>query len=181
MIATRSEAPTDLIANRRSAVAAATLGLAAMLVQTRPVRAQDVKGCAPGAAEAAAFAVHDRYVAAANSDDPDAFSAVIAEDYIQHSGRSQSGLAAFIANSRAVRAIFPDWHLDVQDRIFGDGKLVARNIFTGTQRGKFRGFEPTGKVVTLKTIDIWRISAGKFVEHWDVVDFADVDKQLRGD
>ena len=71
--------------------------------------------------------------------------------------------------------------LRVEDRIFGDGKLVARNVFSGSQRAKFRGFEPTGKVVKIRTIDIWRIAEGKLAEHWDIVDFADVDKQLRGD
>jgi steroid delta-isomerase-like uncharacterized protein len=144
-------------------------------------QAQGAKGCSPDDAQAAAFALHDRYVAATNGGAPDAFRAIIAEDYIQHSGRSASGLAAFIANAQAVRRIFPDWQVAFQDRIFGDGKLVARNIFTGTQRGKFRGFEPTGKTVTVKTIDIWRIADGKLAEHWDVVDFADVEKQLRGD
>jgi predicted SnoaL-like aldol condensation-catalyzing enzyme len=33
--------------------------------------------------------------------------------------------------------------------------------------------------VTIRTIDIWRIADGKLAEHWDVVDFAEVDRQLR--
>src|SRR5262249_23770939 len=115
-------------ATRRTTLAAATLGMAAMLLLPRPAQPQDAKSCLPGDAQAA-FALLDRYVAAVNAGLTSDFPAIVAEDYIQHSGRSPSGLAAFIANVRAQRAIFPDWQLAVQDRIFGDGKLVARNLF----------------------------------------------------
>lgn len=166
---------------RRTVLVAATLGVPAGLFRLRPSRAQASNSCPSDDSEAVAFALSDRYLAAVNSGDASMLPAIFTEDYIQHSGRSQSGLAGQTANFHAVRAIFPDWHLVIEDRIFGDGKLVARNTFTGTQRGKFRGFEPTGKVVTIRTIDIWRIAEGKLAEHWDVVDFADVDRQLRGD
>jgi steroid delta-isomerase-like uncharacterized protein len=141
--------------------------------------AQQAGSCSPDEAEA--FRLLDRWVTAANAGDTSAFPSIYAEDYIQHSGRNPSGLAVQVVNAQRFRVTFPDLRVSVEDRIFGDGKLVARNIFTGTQRGKFRGFEPTGKLLTLKTIDIWRIADGKFAEHWDIVDFADVEKQLRGD
>jgi steroid delta-isomerase-like uncharacterized protein len=160
------------------AVAAAVLTLQSM---SRAAAAEEARSCSPGEEEAAAFRLLDRWVRAANAGDISAYPTIYADDYIQHSGRSPSGLAAQIANAQRLRTIFPDLRVAVQDRIFGDGKLVVRNLFTGTQRGKFRGFEPTGKVLTLKTIDIWRIAGGKFAEHWDIVDFADAEKQLRGD
>jgi predicted ester cyclase len=160
------------------AVATAVLILPGM---SRQVAAEEASDCSPGVAEAAAFRLLDRWVTAANAGDLSAYPTIYAENYIQHSGRSPSGLAAQITNARNLRAIFPDLRVTVADRIFGDGKIVARNLFTGTHRGRFRGFEPTGKVVTLKTIDIWRVADGKFAEHWDIVDFADAEKQLRGD
>jgi predicted ester cyclase len=166
---------------RRDTLIATSLGVVATLSGMQPAQAQTSIGCPSSDSAAAAFALHDRYVAAANTGDTDDFPAIFAADYIQHSGRSPSGLAAQIANARALHVVFPDMRLRVEDRIFGDGKLVARNVFSGSQRAKFRGFEPTGKVVKIRTIDIWRIAEGKLAEHWDIVDFADVDKQLRGD
>jgi predicted SnoaL-like aldol condensation-catalyzing enzyme len=37
---------------------------------------------------------------------------------------------------------------------------------------------PTGKQVTIKTIDIWRVEGGKLAEHWDVIDIAGIRQQL---
>ena len=34
---------------------------------------------------------------------------------------------------------------------------------------------------TLRTIDIWRVENGKFAEHWDIVDYPGLQKQLRGE
>jgi steroid delta-isomerase-like uncharacterized protein len=165
---------------RRDALVATGLGVALMLLELRSAQAQVPSGCLPSDSEAAAFAISDRYVAAVNAGNAATLPAIFAEDYIQHSGRSPSGLAGQIANFHAIRTVFPNLHLVVEDRIFGDGKLVTRNVFTGTQRARFRGFEPTGKLVTIRTIDIWRIADGKLAEHRDVVDFAEVDRQLRG-
>ena len=33
----------------------------------------------------------------------------------------------------------------------------------------------------LRTIDIWRVENGKFAEHWDLVDVAGMQKQLKGE
>jgi steroid delta-isomerase-like uncharacterized protein len=164
---------------RRNALAAAALGTAAMLLRPRSARA--APACpSPADSEATAHALLDRYVAAANHGDTGAFPSIFADDYIQNSGRSPSGLAAQIANAQRLREALPDLHLVIEDRIVGGDKLVARCTYSGTHRGTFRGFAPTGKRLTIRTIDIWRIARGKLAEHWDVVDFAEVEKQLRG-
>jgi len=103
-----------------------------------------------------------------NGNDAAALREIFAEPYIQHGG------------IKGLRNIFQDVHLTVEDRIFGGNKIVARNTWTGTHRGAFLGIEPTGKQVTINTIDIWRVAGGKFAEHWDVIDIAGLQKQLRG-
>jgi len=40
----------------------------------------------------------------------------------------------------------------------------------GTHRGEFQGIAPTGKRVEVRSIDMFRISKGKIVEHWGHVD-----------
>ena len=151
-----------------------------------PLRRSPRRACERAAAGAcsdaapAASALLDRYVAIVNAHAPGGFAEICADAYVQHSGRSGNGLAAQIENFRGVFARWPDIAMTVEDRIFGDGKLVARNVFAATHTQTVLGVAPTGRRVSFRTIDIWRIAGGKFAEHWDIVDVAGLEKQLRG-
>jgi predicted ester cyclase len=123
----------------------------------------------------------DRYLAAVNAHDTTAFPEIFTEAYIQHSGRSPSGLKAQIANYQRIFGNWPDFQSRIEDRIFGGDKIVARSTLSATHTKTVQGFAPTGKRVTWATIDIWRVEDGKLAEHWDVVDIAGLQKQLRGD
>jgi predicted ester cyclase len=158
----------------------ALIALLAAAIPSLPRLAHAADACLAAKSEAVALALLERFVAAANAHDTSDFPNIYTESYIQHSGRSPSGLAAQIANAERLSAAFPDRRLVIEDRIVGGDRLVARCTYTGTHRGPFLGFAPTGKVVTIRTIDIWRIAGGKLAEHWDVVDFAEVEKQIRG-
>ena len=132
-------------------------------------------------AEAIGTALLDRYVAAVNAHDTSAFPEIHTESYIQHSGRSPSGLAAQIDNFRGIFARMPDVQARVEDRIVAGDKLVARMTFSATHTQPLLGIAPTGRRFTLRTIDIWRVENGKLAEHWDIVDYAGLQRQLRGD
>jgi predicted ester cyclase len=123
----------------------------------------------------------DRYLAAVNAHDTSQFPEIFAESYIQHSGRSPSGLQAQIANYQRIFENWPDIQWRIDDRIFGRDKVVVRTTLTATHTKTIQGFPPTGKRVTWGTIDIWRVETGRFAEHWDLVDIAGLQKQLRGD
>ena len=123
----------------------------------------------------------DRYVAALNAHDTSKFPEIFTEAYIQHSGRSPSGLQAQIANFQRIFANWPDLQSRVEDRIIGGDKIVARTTLSATHTRTVQGLPPTGKRVTWGTIDIWRVENGKFAEHWDIVDAAGLQKQLRGE
>ena len=161
--------------NRRLMLAA--LGTVSLIEPLRTALTAEV--CPPDAA-AANSALFDRYIAASNAHDTSAFAEIFAEDYIQHSGRSPSGLAAQIANFENLRKTWPDLQLHVEDRMFAGDKIIARNSFTATHTQPALGYAPTGRKVTIRTIDIWRVESGKLAEHWDIVDFAGLEKQLRG-
>ena len=150
---------------RRTAFALPAFGASATFALLRPVLAA-AGDCATDQSAANAI-IFERYVAAVNGNDAAALREIFAEPYIQHGG------------IKGLRDIFPDLHLTVEDRVFGGDKVVARNTWTGTHRGTFLGIEPTGKRVTINTIDIWRVEGGKFAEHWDVIDIAGLQKQLR--
>jgi predicted ester cyclase len=155
--------------SRRQALAALA---GAVLLPTAP-RAADCQ-----ADVAAGSALLDRYVAAANAHDTASFPELFTESYIQHSGRTPSGLAAQIENFRGIVARMPDVQVRVEDRIIAGDKVVARMAFSATHTQPLQGIAPTGRRFTLRTIDIWRVENGKFAEHWDLVDFAGLQKQL---
>jgi predicted ester cyclase len=123
----------------------------------------------------------DSYLDAVNSHDTSNFPRIFTEAYVQHSGRSPSGLQAQIANFKRIFENWPDFQLRFDDRIFSGEKIVARTTFSGTHIRTVQGFAPTGKRVTWGAIDIWRVEDGKLAEHWDIVDAAALQKQLRGD
>ena len=154
-------------------LALAFLG-ATLLVPVRPALAN----CTT---EAAASALLDRYVAAVNARDTGSFGDIHTESYIQHSGRSPNGLAAQVENFRTIFARMPDVEARVEDRIIQCDKIVARMALSATHTQPMQGIAPTGRRFTLRTIDIWRVENGKLAEHWDVVDYAGLQKQLRGE
>ena len=153
----------------------AVLGSLASSGFSRPGFAQNEQ------AEALGSALLDRYVAAINAHDTSTFGDIHTENYIQHSGRSPNGLSAQIENFRAIFARMPDVQVRLEDRVIQGDKVVARMTFSATHTQPLQGIAPTGKRFTLRTIDIWRVEEGKLAEHWDIVDYAGLQKQLRGD
>src|SRR5229473_1563524 len=145
--------------DRRGVLALGVLAGAAVLAPWRAgLAAEDCSAAVR--AEAIGSALLDRYVAAVNAHDTTSFPEIHTESYIQNSGRSPSGLAAQIENFRGI---------------FG------RMTFSATHTQPLLGIAPTGRRFTLRTIDIWRVENGKFAEHWDIVDYPGLQKQLRGE
>ena len=158
---------------RRSMLSFGLTGATAALV-TRNAAAAEV-------CNSSASAVLDRYVAAMNAHDTSRFPEIFTDTYIQHSGRSLSGLAAQIELFKQIFATQPDVQMQVDDRIISGDKVVARTTRSLTHTGTIRGFPPTGKRLGFRTIDIWRVENGKFAEHWDLTDAEEVLRQLRAD
>jgi steroid delta-isomerase-like uncharacterized protein len=160
------------ISRRALMGAAAALGFAS---------ASRARAASPDELHAAYHRLLDRYSAAVNAHDTSAFPEIFTEAYIQHSGRSPSGLQAQIANFQRIFENWPDFQSRIEDRIFGGDKIVARTTFSATHTRTVLGFAPTGKRVTWGAIDIWRVEDGKLAEHWDMVDVAGLLRQLRGE
>jgi len=128
----------------------------------------------------------ERYIAAFNAHDPAALGEVIASDYIQHNSRAGQGLAGLQATLRQYFVTFPDFHVQLDDRIISGDKLVARFTFTATHSHPVQfgpggpEFPPTGKTLSWEGISIWRVADGKFAEHWDEDDLVGLARQMRG-
>ncbi len=50
--------------------------------------------------------------------------------------------------------------------IMEENTIATRLTFRGTQTGEFEGIAPTGKKVTVLTLDMARYEGGKLVEQW---------------
>jgi steroid delta-isomerase-like uncharacterized protein len=79
--------------------------------------------------------------------------------------------------ARLLRA-YPDLRIAIEDLIAEGDKVVSRNTVTGTNRGEFMGFPPTGKSVAYSEVIINRFVDGRIVETWAVVDILAQMRQL---
>lgn len=73
---------------------------------------------------------------------------------------------------------YPDLHIEVEDQIAEDDKVVGRSVVTGTHRGEHLGLPPTGKTVRYNEIFVFRFTEGRVVEIWGVADVFAQLKQL---
>jgi predicted ester cyclase len=73
----------------------------------------------------------------------------------------------------------PDHHMTFEDIIAEDDKVAMRFTVTGTHTGgDYMGIAATGKQITMTGIIISRISGGKIVEDWEIVDQLGIMQQL---
>ena len=131
------------------------------------------------AATARPEALLARYVALKNAHDATRCAELFAADYAEHSGRNPSGLAALVANWQGQFDLVPDLAVTLEETVIAGDKVVGRFTYAGTHTRPFLGLPPTGRRFTFGTIDIWRVAGGRFVEHWDQVDFAGLARQLK--
>jgi predicted ester cyclase len=48
----------------------------------------------------------------------------------------------------------------------------------GTHMGNFLGYPATGNAFAMRSIDIWLVKDGRFVEHWDELNTLDIFSQV---
>jgi hypothetical protein len=94
---------------RRIALVAAAVTATDLISATRNARSEGTS--------AANSALLDRYAAAFNAHDLAGFRDVIAENYIQHNGRAGQGLAGLQVTLGGYFQTFPDFHMQVEDRV----------------------------------------------------------------
>ena len=66
--------------------------------------------------------------------------------------------------SRIILSVVPDARYEMDDLIAEGDRVVVRWRLVGTHRGNFNGIAPTGKVITLKGIAIYRLKDRKLIE-----------------
>ena len=91
-------------------------------------------------------------------------------DYVDHTPSPIRGLASGRAGVRKAFALFqrafPDTRHTLEDLIAEGDRVVARVSARGTHTGPIFGHAPTGRVVTLMGIAIYRLVDGRIAERW---------------
>lgn len=106
--------------------------------------------------------LYHRYLARCNQHLFDELGDFVAQDV----GGSTTGLANYIGSCSEVIAAFPDYQWTLQQAIIEGSWLAARLVGTGTHAGTFRGLEPTGRVISIQELVMYRFEKGKIAECW---------------
>jgi predicted ester cyclase len=98
---------------------------------------------------------------------------LVAANEVEHNSLVHQGLGGVKQYFRDLITAFPDLHITI-DHIIAEGDTVA--VFTNTtgtlaqQVMSNAGIPISGKNISFKTADIYRIADNKIAEHWDIID-----------
>ena len=73
---------------------------------------------------------------------------------------------------------FPDIKATMDNVVIAGDRVVGRFTYRGTHTGPLYGVPATGKPIEMRSIDIWRIENGLFVEHWDELNYLELFQQM---
>ncbi|KAF4957360.1 hypothetical protein FSARC_11322 [Fusarium sarcochroum] len=76
-------------------------------------------------------------------------------------------------------AAFPDWHWELRNLTIEGHFLSLHFKVTGTHKGEFQGYEPTGRRVATTQFTLYHVVGGRFAEVWDLVDFPSLIEQIK--
>jgi len=92
---------------------------------------------------------------------------------------TKTGLTEFQRNwQKPFQAAFGDKVCIDEARLYMGEWAAALGRQEATHRGPFLGIAATGKRVTIRYMDFWRVEDGRIADNWVMVDFADVAAQL---
>jgi steroid delta-isomerase-like uncharacterized protein len=118
------------------------------------------------------------YVAMLNTHAPDLVDQFVAEDYISHNPFVVGGREANRQFWAGFFAALPDLSATMEDLVIAGDRVVGRFIYRGTHTGELMGIPASGNPVEMRSIDIWRVADGMFVEHWDELNLMQVFQQM---
>jgi steroid delta-isomerase-like uncharacterized protein len=104
-----------------------------------------------------------------NGRDLERFDELVARDYVNHNPYAEQGLDGVKKVFGSILRGVPDLKVTTEDVFTSKGgtKVVGRYRYEGTHTGNFMGYPASGSPILMRSIDIWRVSDGQFVEHWD--------------
>ena len=103
-----------------------------------------------------------------------------AANYVNHNAFAEPGLEGSKKVLGAIIAGVPDLKVTAEDVfVSADGsRVVGRYRYEGTHTGNLLGYPATGRHFVMRSIAIWRVEHGRFVEHWDELNTLEVFIQI---
>lgn len=108
------------------------------------------------------------------------FDELLASNYVNHdpTNPTVSDREGLKQLHMGFHAIFPDYHVTIDDLIAEGDRVSKRWTWGGTQTGEFQGIPPTGKKVTISGITNYRVANSKVQECWWAPDLFGLLQQL---
>ncbi len=115
-----------------------------------------------------------------SSHDVSRLDEIKAANYVNHNAFAEPGLEGSRKVLGAIIAGVPDLKVTAEDVfVSADGsRVVGRYRYEGTHTGNLLGYPATGRPFVMRSIDIWRVEHGRFVEHWDELNTLEVFTQI---
>jgi steroid delta-isomerase-like uncharacterized protein len=120
----------------------------------------------------------ETFVRMLNTHDPDLVDEFVASEYRNHNAFVDDGREANRTFWAGFFAALPDLTATMEDLIASGDRVVGRFVYRGTHLGDFMGIPASGQPVEMRSIDIWRVADGMFVEHWDELNTLQVFQQM---
>ena len=120
----------------------------------------------------------EAFVRMLNEHDPDLVDSFVASDYRNHNVFVDDGREANRQFWASFFAALPDLTATMEDLVVSGDRVVGRFVYRGTHLGDFLGIPATARPIEMRSIDIWRVADGMFVEHWDELNTLEVLQQL---
>lgn len=113
--------------------------------------------------------------------DINAFNEILAPEFLNQTAppgvpKGPEGVMYFF--NHFLKPSFPDLRVEIRRQVAENDIVTTHKMFYGTHRADFMGIPATGKNVTMEVMDIIRLKDGRFVEHWNVVDWQHIMNQL---
>jgi len=120
----------------------------------------------------------ETYLVMLNTHEPDLVDRFVAEDYRNHNAFVGDGREANRQFWAAFFRAFPDLSATMEDSVISGDRVVGRFVYRGTHTGELMEIPASGNPVEMRSIDIWRVEDGMFVEHWDELNLLEVFQQI---
>jgi steroid delta-isomerase-like uncharacterized protein len=97
---------------------------------------------------------------------------LIGASYVEHNpvANQATGAAGVRDRVLGLRVAFPDLRFVLEELIAEDAIVAARYRWQGTHKGLFLGIAPTGRRLSVRGMDFYRLEDGRVIERWDTVD-----------
>lgn len=109
----------------------------------------------------------ETFLAMLNEHDPDLVDKFVARDYVNHNVFVGDGREANREFWASFFTALPNLTATMEDLVIAADRVAARFTYRGTHAGELLGIPATGRDLEMRSIDIWRVENGMFVEHWD--------------